>query len=459
VFDFRDPVGLRARIQRAGLWISVGHLAESFIRLATSLLLTRLLVPQDFGMMAVAIAIPVGLDLLSDVGIRGNVIRKSSKLGDEFLRTAWTVQALRGMLLWVASLLLAGLLYVPQIQHVIPAKSLLSNPQLPLLLSTVCFSLVIAGFESVNIFVQERDIYFGPLVMRSIISRIITIPVMLAWAYFFPSVWSLVAGALLAQLVMVVSSHIMIPGPAMKFSWNEHHAKDLLRDGRWVTLSSAGTFLVTQGDRLILATMLTASQMGVYAIAWTLADVTRSLLQRLHGQITLPVLSELFRTRPAGAIDAYYKYRKPIDGLAFCATGILWIAAPEILHFLYDNRYADAGWILQVLGLSLASFPYLMTNMCFMANDEWRNFSVNSIILVAAFFSAIVVGYFLFGWMGVIWGIALHSWPAICILLIRAYRRGWVRPIHEILMLPFLLLGIAIGYVIKWILQWIGTVL
>ena len=180
---------------------------------------------------------------------------------------------------------------------------------------------------------------------------------MVVWALLYPSVWSLVAGGLVAQAVLTLSSHILIPGAPMKFRWDRHHVRDLLGDGKWITLSTAGTFFVSQGDRLILATLLSATQMGFYAIAWTLADVARSFLQRLHGQITLPVLSELFRTRPERAIEAYYRYRRPIDILAFTGTGFLWMAGPEIIHFLYDDRYAEAGWILQVLSLSLASIP------------------------------------------------------------------------------------------------------
>ena len=180
---------------------------------------------------------------------------------------------------------------------------------------------------------------------------------------------------------------------------------------------------------------------------------------RLHGQITLPVLSELFRTRPEKAIEAYYRYRRPIDILAFTATGFLWMAGPEIIHFLYDDRYAEAGWILQVLSLSLASFPFLMINLAFIANDEWRNYSVNSLILTVSFFAAAFIGYTLSGSTGVIWAIALYSWPAILVLLARAYRRGWVDPIREIAMLPFILVGVALGFAAQMVLQWMEPLL
>lgn len=451
--DAPPIIGLRARILNAGMWTLTGHVAENLIKLGTSLVMTRLLVPGDFGLIAVALTIPASLAMLSDLGIHSNVIKKTGRLGTDFLRSAWTIQVVRGILLWLIMIGVAGLFWLPQVRQLIPEGSLLLHPQLPYLLAAMASIILIGSFDSVNMFLQARDIHFKPLVLRTMFSKILPVPVMIIWAFLYPSVWSLVAGALVSQIVLTLSSHILIPGVPMKFQWDRHHVGDLLGDGKWITLSTAGTFVVSQGDRLILATLLNATQMGFYAIAWTLAEVARSFLQRLHGYITLPVLSELFRTRPEKAIDAYYKYRRPTDILAFTATGFLWMAGPEIIHFLYDDRYAEAGWILQVLSLSLASFPFQMINLAFIANDEWRNHSFNSLTLSASFFAAAYVGYALSGSTGVIWAIALYSWPATLILLARAYRRGWVDPVREIVMLPFALAGLALGFTAKLVME------
>ncbi|MDP1699405.1 MAG: oligosaccharide flippase family protein [Aestuariivirga sp.] len=457
--DAPPIAGLRARIVNAGMWTLTGHVVETLVRLGTSLVMTRLLVPGDFGLMALALTIPASLAMLSDLGIRSNVIKKSGRLGTDFLRTAWTLQVVRGLLLSLFMLAIAGLFLLPRVRQLMPEGSLLLHPQLPFLLAAMGAFAPVGAFASVNLFLQERDIKFGPLVLRTVISKILPVPVMVIWALLYPSVWSLVAGALVAQVALTLSSHIMIPGPPMKFRWDRRHVRDLLSDGKWITLSTAGTFFVSQGDRLILATLFSATQMGLYAIAWTLADVARSFLQRLHGSITLPVLSELFRTRPERAVEAYYRYRRPIDILAFTSTGFLWMAGPQLVHFLYDDRYAGAGWILQILSLSLASFPFQMINACFIANSEWRNSSVNSLILTASFFAAAFIGYTMSGSTGVIWAVALYRWPANVVLLARAYRRGWIDPIREIAMLPFILVGLALGFAAQLVLQWMETLL
>ena len=135
--DAPPLTGLRARIVNAGMWTVTGHVVENLIRLGTSLVMTRLLVPGDFGLMAVALTIPASLAMLSDLGIHSNVIKKTGRLGTDFLRTAWTIQVVRGMLLWVLMLVVAGLFWLPQVRQLMPEGSLLLHPQLPYLLAAM----------------------------------------------------------------------------------------------------------------------------------------------------------------------------------------------------------------------------------------------------------------------------------------------------------------------------------
>jgi O-antigen/teichoic acid export membrane protein len=248
----------------------------------------------------------------------------------------------------------------------------------------------------------------------------------------------------------------LVPGPRMRFTMSRVHNTELLSSGKWIMLSSASGLLSSQGDRLVLSSLLTAHQMGLYAIAWTLSDMSKALVQRLHGQITLPVMAELFRNQPEKARQAYYRYRRPTDAVMFTAAGFLWVAGAAVIDGLYDVRYAGAGWILQVLALSSAAMPFQMINQAFIANGDWPGFSRNSMALSGSFIAAIPLGFLLGGWQGAIWGYALHPWPAVVYLLARAHTRGWIDFRREFALTPFLLVGAALGYGTIWIAQRIG---
>jgi O-antigen/teichoic acid export membrane protein len=445
------PAGLRARVMNAGVWIVAGFGVDAVLRLVTSLVMTRLLVPESFGLMAVAISIPSGLALLSDIGVRSNIIGNREVLGNELLRTAWTIQAIHGFALWIAIMLLSGLLFLLQTKHLLPAGSALAHPLLPPVLALTGAIPAIGGLNSVNLYVQQRAIYFGPAALRTLLSKIAALPVMFLWAYLDRSVWALVAGAIVSQAVLAILSHVLVPGTAMRFAWDRSKAAAIVGGGKWIALSSAGGFIASRGDRLVLAAILTGEQLGLYAIAWMLAEVARSLFNALHGQVTLPVLSEVLRTRPSAIKDVYYKYRRLIDLLCFGLAAFFWIAGQAIVELLYDDRYREAGWILQALGLSLASVPFRMIDQALIANNEWSKFSFHSASMSVSFVAAVVFGQAFFGWTGAIWAVALYAWPPTALILMRAYRRGWIDPIREISMVPTAALGLAAGYAFVWL--------
>ena len=96
---------------KAGAWVMGGHVSSQLLRLASNLIMTRLLVPEMFGIMAVANILILGLALLSDLGLKQNIIQ--SKRGEDpvFINTAWTVQILRGVMITVIALAVAIAIY------------------------------------------------------------------------------------------------------------------------------------------------------------------------------------------------------------------------------------------------------------------------------------------------------------------------------------------------------------
>jgi O-antigen/teichoic acid export membrane protein len=73
------------------------------IRFGSNLIITRLLLPEHFGLMALVTTFLVGLALFSDTGVGPNIIQNPKGEEPIFFNTAWTVQAIRGVLLWVVA--------------------------------------------------------------------------------------------------------------------------------------------------------------------------------------------------------------------------------------------------------------------------------------------------------------------------------------------------------------------
>ena len=160
-------------------WTIVGYGGSQVIRFAISLIWTRLLFPELFGLMGIVNIFIIGLELFSDVGIGLNIIQ--NKRGDEpeFYNTAWTIQVVRGFGLWLMCLIIT-----------IPIASLYEQPELKILIPVTGFSTILGGFTSTAIFSLERHLKVREQVAFQIVTQIIGIIITVVWALINPSVWA-----------------------------------------------------------------------------------------------------------------------------------------------------------------------------------------------------------------------------------------------------------------------------
>src|SRR5262245_13235865 len=101
---------LKGRVLAAGIWSFSGYGVSLAIRLVSNLIMTRLLAPEMFGVMAIASTVIVGLSMFSDLGLRQNIVQ--SRRGHEpvYLNTVWAIQIIRGIAIFSISLLVCATL-------------------------------------------------------------------------------------------------------------------------------------------------------------------------------------------------------------------------------------------------------------------------------------------------------------------------------------------------------------
>jgi len=279
---------------------------------------------------------------------------------------------------------------------------------------------------------------------------------MIVWAWSARSVWSLVAGALVGGIVRLVYSHTFLPGPKMRLRWDWADTKQIIAFGKWVNVSSIASFAGGQSDRLLLGFLVPSSAFGLYAIASLMIDAFQSLLDRLNSALTLSVLGEVARSTGQQLGVKYYRFRLPFEFFASLAGGIVFASGPTIVAILFDQRYADAGQMLQILSIGLISYPALFVTGVFTVVGEPRITAMTSVIQAISMITFLLVGFVLAGMSGAVWGIALHKLlPSVVILAIGRQRR-LVHLLKELRVIPLFLLGIIIGDGLIAIMQSLG---
>lgn len=422
-----------------------GHIASQGIRLGTNLIMTRLLAPEMFGVMSIVTVVMVGLALFSDLGLSQSIIQ--SKRGDDpvFLNTVWSMQIIRGIILWAISILIALALYWAGKLGLIASNIVYSNPLLPWIIPVASFSVLFAALEPTWTSTASRRLEQSKLTMIELASQIASILIMLIWVLLDKSVWALVAGTLSGSIIRNFIVYYIIPAENNKWELEREAVKEILHFGKWIFASSIVGFLFMNGDRLLLGGLVTPQELGVYTIAFFMANSITQVTGRLFGNVAFPALSEAVRLRPEQLINVYYRFRFWFDiGLLFFA-GFLFVTGSLIIKILYDSRYASAGHMLEILSLMLIAVRYNLTDQCFNALGKPRLMTFLITARVIFLFVSLPIAFNKYQMTGALWAIVVSNFASIPLSIYFQHKINILNFKKEIYTLPALLIGGVAG--------------
>ncbi|MBD2329066.1 oligosaccharide flippase family protein [Alkalinema sp. FACHB-956] len=397
----QQPSSLKQLVLQGALW-SVGlYGLSTIIRLISSMIMTRLLFPELFGLMSLVQTIIVGLFLFSDLGTNATVVRHEQGDDPELLNTIWTVKILRGCILWVFCCLLAQ-----------PAATLYQEPRLVWLLPVMGLSCILDGLGSTAIYTLTRHLEVRRLSLYSLQTQLIVTVLSIAIAWFTRNIWALVLSQLLNMIVLTVSSHLLIPNYRNRFAWNRFYLKELLSFGKWILLSTILTFGAGQIDRFLLGKLLSWQVLGIYGVALSISDIPRNVVTNLSDKVIFPAVAQLLSLPRTELRTKLLKNRRgflltiAVGFSAFVCLGDL----PILI--LYDQRYAEGAWMLPILALgwwpnvlAQSSHPILIA----LGKPQYQTWGNTGKLLWTGF--GLPFGFAHWGILGVIVVIALNDIP------------------------------------------------
>jgi O-antigen/teichoic acid export membrane protein len=412
-----SSTAIRSRAGRSALWTLSGYAGGQGLRLVGNLILTRLLFAEAFGLMALVAVFMTGLALFSDVGIGPSIIQ--NKRGDDprFLNTAWTVQTVRGAALWIAACIGAA-----------PFAAFYGEAQLAWIVPISGLAALLGGFNSTKLFTANRHLKTSLNVIVELSSQFAGLVAMVTWALVSPSIWALVSGGLVTSATKMVLSHVLLPGDRNRFCWDKDAARELFAFGRWIFFSTLLTFLVMQSDRLIFGKMIPLSLLGVYSIALMFATLPSIVAGYVGNQIVFPLYSRIHQSgEDLGPV--YRRTRWAAMLLGGTILSVLITAGPSLIGTLYDERYHDAGWILQLLAVGAWFGVMDATNTAsLLARGKARVLVLANASKLVAMIALIPLGYSIAEFPGAVAGFAaseLVRYGVAAIVTNKSGLAGW----------------------------------
>ena len=359
---------LTSRVQSGILWNALSVSSTYLAGLVRSIVMARLLAPDDFGLFGMALTVVTGLNALTTIGLDISVIKTKFKSDEELfthLDTIWTVDLIRRLILAV---LLAAVAY--------PAARFYREERLYEIL--LLFSLLpfIQGFQNIGLLIYRKQINFRRIVWLELATNFLTAATTIALVVWTRNVWALVLSQLVSAIISVVLSymfHPYRPRPGL-----DKEAFSLaLTFGKYAVLIGVLGYVMQMADNILLGRLFSAAVLGTYVIAYNLAVLPIHGIANVIVSVTFPAYAEIagrgptisegssetepLLTRglpPSSASreikrleNAFVRVFTTSSMLLGLTTALLLLLGGEIVVLLYGAKWATAGTTLRILAL------------------------------------------------------------------------------------------------------------
>ncbi|MDX9885104.1 lipopolysaccharide biosynthesis protein [Thauera sp.] len=333
-------------VATGALWMIALKVIERSIGVISTTILARLLIPADFGLVAMAMAIFAVLELTGQFGFDHAIIRKQDVTRSQ-LDTAWTLTICHGLLSGLALALLAA-----------PAAQFFKEPRLEDIVHVLAAIAVVQSFENIGIMLFRKDLKFRKDFNFFLAKKLIAFACTVSLAFAFKSYWALVGGILASRTAGVILSYVVHPyRPRLSFS----ATRELLGFSKWVLLTGILGYFRTRGPDFILGRLAGAGSVGVFRVANELATLPTTELMFPIARAAYPGYAKVAHDRDA-LKQAYLAVQGSIIMLTLPAgVGIVMLADPFVKALLGFN-WLEAIPLIQILGLYGALRVFQTTN-------------------------------------------------------------------------------------------------
>ncbi len=344
----RPVATLRRQAAQGVLWSAAGNWGYQFTTLGVFVLLSRLLTPEAFGVVALASVFITLTKLIAEQGMTDALVQRP-ELEPEHLYTAFWANVGMGSVLAV---LLASTSWL--------VAALVNEPEVAPVLAWLSLTLILSALGSVQRAILTRDLRFASLTVRTLSSVIVGGIVGVVAALRGLGVWSLV----LQILTMDAVGLIAVWGasewrPRWRFS--RRHFGELFSFSRHIMGFRFLRFFNTRIDNLMVGAVLGATALGFYVVAYRLFELMINVTTSIIGGVAFPVFSRIQDDRRR-VRSAYYKSIGLTSVLAFPAFLGLFVVAPEMTRLVFGSQWQASVPVMRVLALGGVGVSILFVN-------------------------------------------------------------------------------------------------
>lgn len=313
------------------LWISAGRMFTNGLGIVSTLILARLLAPDDFGIVAIVMSIMAVITMTTEMSLSSALVQLR-ELKDNHFHTAWTMDAVRGVALTV---ILVGISFF--------VGDLYDRPELQLALLVLSSSVLIGAIKNPKFVVFSRNLIFWPGSIIVMAGKIAGFAITIPLAIIYQSYWALILGTIGTQLMTTLLSYAFKPYfPRIDLS----EYRDLLQFSIWLTFGKIVQAFLWRSDGFLLGFFMSVGNVGFVSFGQRLSNQLINEISQPIGAVLFPAFTQM-RDDPNRLRHAYNRSVGVLALITFpIGAGIASIAEPFVA-LIYGEKWLGVVPVLQ----------------------------------------------------------------------------------------------------------------
>lgn len=333
-------MSIQRAIVKGTAWLVAARWLVRGIGFVSTIILARLLVPADFGLVALAMMLTGLIGVLGETGLLYYLIREPNPERSHF-DTVWTLQMLSGAALMAVVLALA-----PLLQH------WTGKPDLALTMQCLSLTLLLQGAHNPGVVWFRKNMEFGRDFLTILLPKVAGFVVTLSLAYLWRSHWALICGILASNAMFFVQSFAMHP---FRPRFSLARLRDVWSFSAWTLVHSIFEYLAEQIDTLIIGRFQSARAVGLYHVAYDVAGSPLVELSQPLARVLMPAYVKI-QDDAAALARVFAKVFSAVALLAFAIGAGAALVAEDAVLVILGPQWAESAALMRVLAPSCGAF-------------------------------------------------------------------------------------------------------
>jgi O-antigen/teichoic acid export membrane protein len=407
--------GLPGRAVRGGVFVMVAEVGSALLRVASIAVLARILIPEDFGLLAMVTALTVIAERFKDFGLGDATVQASEITHYQVTGLFWVNLAVcLGIALFLASLA-RGIAWFYQ------------EPRLTAVSLVIASTFLFSGLVIQHQALLRRQLRFGGLAIIELSSTLLSLLVAIFLAMYGFGYWALVAREFARALAVFIGTWLLCPwrpGPPER----RVGLRQFLAFGKHITGFNLVHFLSRSLDKVVIGRLHGPYWLGLYENAYRMLALPVSQMSHPVSSVALPTLSAV--QKDLTSFNRYYY--EILQLLSFFSMPIViffGVFADIIIELVLGSRWMGAVPICRAMAIGAFIEPALGSlGPAIIASGKTREYLNLAVICSCIRMACLGIGS-IWGPIGVALGVSLAVYPSLFVHLVYGIRTTPIRAV------------------------------